>query len=293
MKILLTGAGGQLGKTFYDIANEQQRNVIPLTKDDLDISDVIAVEKQLKEINPAVVINAAAYTLVDKAENEKQKAAAVNITGAKSLAIVCKQMNVPLIHISTDYVFDGSLLRAYAETDKPSPVNYYGESKFLGEEAVRQIYDKHIILRVSWVFGSYGNNFVKTICRLAKNKSELRIVNDQFGCPTATDNISLVILQIVDGIINENFSEYGTYHYCDKPQSNWYEFTVAIVEELKKHQSLQVENIIPITTNEYPTPAPRPKSSVLNCKKIETVFSIKQYEWLPVLENLVKDFSEK
>lgn len=292
MKLLITGAGGQLGQTLSQMASNQY-DVIAYDRHSLDITDAKAVEGVITEIKPDCVVNAAAYTAVDKAETEKEQALAINRDGSANLAKVCAEQNIPLIHISTDYVFNGDKKTPYNEADDADPINVYGESKWAGEEAVRKTHAAHIILRVSWVFGFYGNNFVKTIQRLARERNELRVVADQQGCPTSTENISNVLLRIIEQVKQPGFEEFGTYHYCDAPDSNWHEFASAIVAETKKYETLAVENIQAITTEEFPTPAKRQSNSRMDCSKLKQVFGIERYSWQDALKKLVKELSEK
>jgi len=291
MKLLITGAGGQLGQTFTQLAAENHE-VIALDRNGLDITDEKAVAQKIADESPDFVISAAAYTAVDKAETEKELALAINQDGAKNLALACAQQNIPLIHLSTDYVFNGEKETAYIESDSSDPINYYGESKWRGEEAVRSALREHIILRVSWVFGFYNANFVKTMQRLAREREELKVVADQLGCPTSTENISKVLMQIVDQINQSGFDQYGTYHYCDLPESNWFEFASAIINETRKYETLAVKNILPITTEDFPTPAKRPRNSRMDCSRLKEVFDIDQYSWQVALEKLVKELSE-
>jgi len=291
MKILIAGAGGQLGKNLSEIS-QLSYDIFALDRQALDITDFQSVEKVISEIHPDCVINAAAYTAVDKAEIEPEQAFNVNRDGPANLAKVCSLLDIPLIHVSTDYVFSGNKSSPYVETDEVKSINVYGESKWLGEEAVRDNCQKHIILRVSWVFGFYGNNFVKTIQRLAREREELRIVNDQVGAPTSTENISKVLLQIVEKIKMPGFYGYGTYHYCDGPATNWFEFAEAIVNETKQYEDLFVKTITPITTKEFPTPAKRQKNSRMDCSKLKTQFGIEQYFWQTALKKMVKDLQD-
>lgn len=291
MKILVTGAGGQLGQTFVELCNAISEGktieVCVCNRAALDISNYSEVLAKIKQEKPDYVVNAAAYTAVDKAESDQEAAYLVNHTGAENLAKACAESNVSLIHISTDYVFDGSKAEPYLETDLAKPTGIYGLSKFRGEEAVRTHLERHIILRVSWVFGVYGNNFVKTIQRLAREREELKIVEDQQGCPTSTENISKVILAIIDKMNSASFEQYGTYHYCDEPESNWFEFANAIVDETRKHEELAVKEIKAIPSSEFPTPAARPMNSRLDCSKLKKIFNIDQHSWRLALGKMI------
>ena len=284
MRILLLGAKGQVGSEIVDLARERQIALEPFDYDTLDITDRSQIEQIFTRCSDVdVVINAAAYTAVDKAESEKDKAFAVNATAMKYLAEACRAKDWPLLHLSTDYVFDGESMRAYHEDDQPNPRSIYGESKLAGEKLLRETWEKHVIIRISWVFGQYGNNFVKTMLRLASEKEELNIVGDQYGCPTAAKDIASVLLTIAKHIHQGN-AYFGTYHYCNHPATTWYDFAVKIIELAKKYRSLKVKTIRKITTAEYPTPAMRPKNSELLVKKITDDYGVCQAEWLPFLE---------
>ncbi|MDH3327384.1 MAG: dTDP-4-dehydrorhamnose reductase [Gammaproteobacteria bacterium] len=308
-KILILGAGGQLGKELHELAKlTTEIDVVAYDRQALDITDVDAVFRVVKSENPDCVINAAAYTAVDKAESDSENAFLINETGARNVAEACQAESVRLIHVSTDYVFNGQKDSPYNEKDVVDPQNVYGLSKYKGEQAIREVMPNHIILRVSWVFGLYGNNFVKSIIRLARERTELSIVADQLGCPTSTVNIASVILQIVPQICDESFKvkKFGTYHYCDMPETTWFGFASAIVEavravearaaeagavetgKIEVSQPISVKQIIPIMTREYPTPAKRPENSRMDTALIEKVFGIKRAQWRPALDKLIQ-----
>jgi dTDP-4-dehydrorhamnose reductase len=275
MKILLTGAQGQVGQAIVQ-ANQQlsMHEIISCNRHLLDITDSTQVRKVLEQHKPDVVINAAAYTAVDKAESERELAFAVNAIGPKNLARACEASHIPLLHLSTDYIFDGQKVSSYREDDPAAPLGVYGKSKWQGEQAVREYCEKHVILRVSWVFGEHGHNFVKTMLRLMQEREELKVVNDQHGCPTYADDIAKQLLAIC-----QDPKQWGTFHYCGAPVTTWYSFAQAIREEASKITALRVRTIHPISTSEYPTPAQRPKHSVLNCDKLYTIYSIQQPQW--------------
>ncbi|MDX2164825.1 MAG: dTDP-4-dehydrorhamnose reductase [Gammaproteobacteria bacterium] len=262
MKILVTGAKGQVGSEII----KRLPNCVAYDRDELDITDIKQIRNKIQEHMPNVVINCAAYTAVDKAESESDLAFLINKTGPENLAKVCEENKIFLMHLSTDYIFDGTKNAPYVETDQANPQSVYGESKWQGEEAVRKYCKNYLILRVSWVFGEYGHNFVKTMLRLAKEKTELKIVSDQVGCPTYAGDIADVLLSI-----SKN-PKIGTYHYCGKPVTNWYEFAKVILKD-------KDINIIPIKTTDYPTLAKRPQNSVLNCDLFTRTFNIGLSEW--------------
>ncbi|MDH5218654.1 MAG: dTDP-4-dehydrorhamnose reductase [Gammaproteobacteria bacterium] len=287
MKFLVAGGAGQLGSDFSRIAISKGHEVVSLSSSDLDISDMDNVHTSVMQHTPDIVLNAAAYTAVDKAESESELAFRINRDGAANLAQVCSRLNIPLIHISTDYVFDGDLTRPYTEGDQANPTGVYGKSKFEGELAVREYCDNHIILRVAWVFGVYGNNFVKTIQRLARERETLKVVADQQGCPTSTRAISMALLQIVANLDKK----WGTYHYVCQPATSWHGFAEAVVAETSRQESLAIKELLPITTEEYPTPATRPKNSVLDCTKIKQVFGIEQADWHEELCSVIDELA--
>jgi dTDP-4-dehydrorhamnose reductase len=228
------------------------------------------------------VINAAAYTAVDKAEQEADQAILVNHLGAQNLAIACKKNQVPLIHLSTDYIFDGAHTCPYQEDDKENPTNVYGHSKWLGEQAVREQCEQHIILRVSGIFSQYGHNFLKTMLRLAQEKKELRVVADQITCPTYAGDIASVLFSIMQQSLH-----WGTYHYCNAGPVSWHQFATTIIQTAKQYQHLLVEEIKAISTSHYPTLAKRPAYSVLDCSKIENEMGIKQSMWRDALSVVI------
>ena len=279
MKILITGAQGQVGKELVSIA-EQHYDVIAAGRDELDITQAKSVAEYIKSSQPDIVINAAAYTAVDKAEEDQERAYAINRDGAKNLATACAQHNIPLLHISTDYVFDGSKIDAYSETDNVTPLGIYGESKWQGEEAIRKLLSQHVILRVAWVFGAHGNNFVKTMLRLAKDRDELNVVADQFGGPSPAKSIAKTLIHLVDIYQKYKKLQWGTYHYCGTEKTNWCDFAREIFKQANEKGLMNKKiRVSSITTAEYPTLAKRPQNSMLNCTKIKNTFGIDMPDW--------------
>ena len=262
MKILVTGAKGQVGSEIV----KRMPNCIAYDHEELDITDIQQIRRKVEQHLPQVIINCAAYTAVDKAETESDVAFLINKTGPENLAKICEENNIFLIHLSTDYIFDGAKQSPYVESDPANPQSIYGLSKWQGEEAIRKYCKNYLILRVSWVFGEYGHNFVKSMLRLAKEKSELKIVADQVGCPTYAGDIAEIVLKI------SKDPKVGTYHYCGKPVTNWYEFAKIILKD-------QNINIIPIKSSDYPTAAKRPQNSVLNCDLFMKTFKMELSEW--------------
>jgi len=233
-----------------------------------------------------------AYTAVDKAESEPELAFAVNMDGPPNLADACKKLGIPLVHISTDYVFDGTAKRPYREDDPANPLGVYGQSKREGEEAVRSIIAHHIILRISWLFGTSGHNFVKTILKLSREKEDLRVVADQKGCPTWTGHVSDALVRVAARIrLDNRQTPWGTYHFCGKEPTSWYDFAWRIVQEGRLRETLRVNRILPIMTSEYRTAARRPMYSVLDCSKIERTFGISPKPWVEGLSIVVEHLS--
>jgi len=279
MKILVPGANGQVGRELIHYGQQAGYELVAATRTDLDITDAHAVTRWLKQHQPQVLINAAAYTAVDKAEQEPVQAFAVNRDGAANLARACAEFSIPLLHISTDYVFDGRQSAPYKEGDPVAPLGVYGESKWQGEQRVREYCPQHIILRTSWVFGAQGPNFVRTMLRLAREREELRVVADQRGCPTHAASIARALLQIASALAFRPGSVFGTYHYCGTPATSWHGFAEAIVAAARPLQALTVQRVTPISTEEFPTPAARPANSVLDCSRLQAVFAIQPDDW--------------
>jgi dTDP-4-dehydrorhamnose reductase len=317
MKIILFGNQGQIGREVEELAIGEKFQVAGFNHSNGDITNV----NQLKDIfqqhsaDADVVINAAAYVAVDKAEDEPEAAYAINCTGVKNLATLCKQYNLPLLHISTDYVFDGTSEIPYQESDPTSPINVYGQSKLAGELALQETWAHHIILRVSWVFGRYGaSNFVKTILRLSCDRQTINVIGDQFGCPTCAKDIARVLLLLAQGIKNadnhpsnktslhpsneveppagiapgEAKSKYGIYNYCGYPATTWYEFARQIILQKQLFDKSCTTEIKEITSREYPTKAKRPKNSELAVAKIIDDYDIPRHQWSDYLVEVVR-----
>lgn len=284
-KILITGGNGQLGiaLTLHPLAKEFQ--IRAYSRTDLDITDVLSIQNAFDTFHPDIVINTAAYTAVDKAEHEPALAMLINHTSVLELAIACNKQQIPLIHLSTDYIFDGTKTSPYLEDDKANPINVYGESKWLGEEAIRQHCEKHIILRVSGIVSAYKNNFFKTILSLAKKRKELQIVCDQITCPTFANDIAYALYSIA-----KELTTFGTYHYCSTPPTSWYQFACAIIEKANKPCDLLVEEIKAIPSIAYHAPAKRPAFSALHCNKIAVDYRLYQPSWNAHLEGMIHDY---
>jgi dTDP-4-dehydrorhamnose reductase len=278
VKILATGGSGQVGTELSRRGAAWQTEVHAVTRDELDITQSGAVLAILEQTKPDVVVNAAAYTAVDKAETEPETAFAANRDGPGFLAVGCAKLGVPLIHISTDYVFNGEKTRGYRETDHTSALGVYGQSKEAGERAVRESWGRHIILRTSWVYAGHGGNFVRTMLRVGSERESLRVVSDQTGTPTFAGDIANAILSIATNIAGREQAPWGTYHYTAKGQTTWHGFAEAIFDaaeaRLGRHPAIEA-----ITTREYPTPAKRPVNSVLDCAKIDASFKPPRRDW--------------
>lgn len=285
MRIVVTGAKGQVGWELVRRAPACGHEALAWDVDELDIGDAEAVAAALATSGAEIVINAAAYTAVDRAEQEPALAFAVNRDGPAHLAATCARLHIPLLHISTDYVYDGAKRVPYVEEDPTAPLGVYGASKLAGDEVVRQLLSRHLILRVSWVFGIHGHNFVKTILRLAREREELRVVADQYGCPTFAGDIAATLLALAGRVAEIDASAaWGTYHYCGEPATTWHGFASAIVEQARTREPLAVRSVTAITTADYPLPSPRPVNSVLDCAKLTERFGIRPAPWCLGLE---------
>lgn len=290
MKILITGAQGQVGKELVSIANQRGFDVIAAGQTELDITQLKNIESYVEVHQPDLVINAAAYTAVNKAEEEQDITYAINRDGTANLAAVSKEKNIPLLHISTDYVFDGTKSEAYSENDAVSPLGVYGISKWQGEETIRQTLPEHIILRVAWVFGAQGNNFVKTMLRLAKDRDELSVVADQFGRPSPAKDIAKTLIILAEQYQKEKTLEWGTYHYCGDEKVSWCGFAKEILKQAKEQGLIEKDiKVNAITTAEYQDPTKRPANSMLDCEKIKNTFGVEMPSWKKSLNQVLTE----
>lgn len=262
--VLVTGANGQLGKSIHRISSDYPELTFVFTDvAELDITNGKAVDAFFKSNKIAYCINCAAYTAVDKAEEEVDKAFLINATAAKNLAESCRNSGAVLIHVSTDFVFDGTKGAPYTEEDTPNPLSMYGKSKLKGEAYIQEIWDKHFIVRTSWLYSEYGNNFVKTMLRLAETRDEISVVNDQIGSPTYAGDLASFLLEI----INKPSKDYGIYHYSNEGSISWYDFAVEIFKQHKK-----AVGVSPIPASAYPTAAKRPAYSAMDLTKAKITF---------------------
>ncbi|EKO3395509.1 dTDP-4-dehydrorhamnose reductase [Vibrio fluvialis] len=286
MKILITGSNGQVGQCLVEKSRDSVE-LLALDRNQLDITDQAAVLETVAQFEPDYIINAAAYTAVDKAEKEIELAYAVNRDGPEYLALAAQKYGAVFLHISTDYVFDGASEHPYEESDVTAPQGIYGKSKLAGEVAVAAQCSRHIIVRTAWVFSEYGNNFVKTMLRLGSERDMVSVVSDQFGGPTYAGDIANTLLAMVSFVERGGTPEWGVYHFSGMPHTSWYKFANEIFMHAKRAQILdKLPSTFAITSSEFPTAAKRPANSRLNCRKIFEQFGIEPSDWLSALDNI-------
>lgn len=288
MRVLITGSNGQVGHCLTEQLNIKENIVVlALTREDLDITDLVAVNKIVLKFNPSVIINAAAHTAVDNAEKEVELSYKINRDGPKYLAESAQKINAAMLHISTDYVFAGDKDGEYHPEDLTEPQGIYGHSKLAGELAVAAACDKHIILRTAWVFGEHGNNFVKTMLRLGKDRDALSIVGDQFGGPTYAGDIAGALIEIATQIEQQKPVAYGIYHFSGFPHVSWFEFAQTIFNTAKEQDVFdRIPALSSISTADYPTPAKRPANSKLATNKMVESFGIEASDWQAALRRV-------
>ena len=288
MKLLIIGSKGQLGSELVRECKRNDFSFLALDLPEFNITDPSQVKKTLADFKPSIVINASAYTNVDMAETEPEIAYTVNSDGPANLAVSCDKNRIPIIHISTDYVFDGSKGQPYAESDPVSPLGIYGKSKEKGESKLRSILKQHIILRTSWLYSAYGNNFVKTMLKLGKEKEIIKVVSDQYGCPTCAADLAEAVVDISKQITQNFKIAWGTYHYCGLGITTWHEFAKAIFEIASQYQNYKVSSVEAITTAQYPTKTKRPAFSALDCGLFKKHFGINIKPWQESLEKTIE-----
>ncbi|WP_051231509.1 dTDP-4-dehydrorhamnose reductase [Stutzerimonas azotifigens] len=293
MKLLVCGAGGQVGQALVVQAASLGYQAIAMGHDALDITRSDQVDTALARHRPDLLINAAAYTNLDHAEAEVAQARAVNARGPGNLARAAASFGIPLFHVSSDYVFSGAPGRPLRETDPTEPTGVYGATRLAGEQAIQTTHEQHLILRTSWVYGLYGNNFVKTMLKLGGKANELFVVDDQIGCPTRAQSIARVLVQLAHRYQLLGSLEWGTYHYCSREPCSWHAFAVAIFEQAVRHGLLsRSPRVWPISSERLPRRAPRPAWSVLDCERIERTFGIVPRSWRNELPHVIQLLGE-
>ena len=277
--ILVVGKSGQLARCLVEAASRRNVRLIVAGRPDVDIEQLESIDRALTMFCPGVIINAAAYTAVDKAETEPERCYAVNHAGARQLAEAASRRNVPLIQVSTDYVFDGQKATPYGEDDPTAPLGIYGRSKLEGEQAVLAKHPEALILRTSWVYSVYGSNFVTTMLRLAQSQPSLRVVDDQIGCPTSAHDLAAALLDISTDLLGGGRRHLaGIYHLSGTGQTTWYRLAAEIFASAKA-RGRPAPHLVAIKTADFPTRAQRPRNSVLNCTKADQAFGVKLPPW--------------
>jgi len=291
-KVMLVGKNGQVGRELAQRLIANKFDVLALGRQELDITQGADVMRQVLEFNPSFIVNCAAYTTVDRAESDVEAAYQGNELGPKNLALAANECGAVLLHLSTDYVFSGTKEGSYLETDPVAPSGVYGASKLAGEKAIAESCRQHIILRTAWVFGAQGNNFVKTMLRLGRERDSLGVVDDQRGGPTYAGDIAAAIITIIQRIPREAFEDWGIYHFSGFPYVSWFGFASSIFAEAEKQGLLNSSPVLtPLSSEQYPTPAERPKNSCLDGGKITRVFGVEPSNWSGALKQLT-NYSE-
>jgi dTDP-4-dehydrorhamnose reductase len=287
MKLFITGGEGQLGSELIAQAASRGIDLLAPLLAHMDLTRPEQIDRIWDEFHPAAVSNAAAYTAVDRAESEPDLAFAVNAEAPVRIARRCAREQIPLIHISTDYVFDGLKGSPYLEDDPVAPLGVYGRSKAQGEAGVRGSLNQHLIVRTAWLYSAHGANFLKTVMRLVGEGNELRIVDDQLGCPTCAADLADALLHIAQQLASGAEIPWGTYHYCGSGVTSWYGMARHVLETLVSRGHITSFRLRPVTTAEYPTPARRPPYSVLDCGRIETAFAVRRPPWQQSIEKTI------
>ena len=282
MKFLITGANGQLGRCLADRLSHSDHTFVALTKSDLDITDEKAVEELVVECRPDVIVNTAAFTSVDRAESEPELARCINGEAVSYLVKAANKVGALLIQVSTDYVFDGASPKPYVESDAVNPLGVYGQTKLLGEEYAARA-DRFLIVRTAWVFSEYGHNFVKTMLKLGRERKELSIVSDQYGSPTYAGDLAANLIRMSEAQLPS-----GIYHFSGGKSCSWFEFAKAIFDVVKAYvPGYPVPGMLPISTEQYPTPAKRPLFSVLSDRKLKTSLGTNVTDWSAALPAVI------
>ena len=282
MKVLVTGVKGQLG---YDVVRELQsrgHEAIGVDIEEMDITDETAVSRVMEETAPEAVIHCSAFTAVDRAEEEQELCYKVNVEGTENIAKMCQKLGCKMLYLSTDYIFSGEGHRPWEPEDTPSPLNAYGQSKYQGEVALRQYVDKYFIVRISWVFGINGNNFIKTMLRLGKENGAVKVVDDQIGSPTYTFDLAKLLVDMIET------EQYGAYHVTNEGICSWYEFAKEIFQEA----NMKEVTVIPVSSEEFPVKAKRPKNSRMSKEKlVQNGFSLLP-SWQDAVKRYIKELKK-
>jgi dTDP-4-dehydrorhamnose reductase len=291
-KVLVVGSRGQVGSSLREIAGSFGFEACGLDYPQVDITQINSIRQAFEETSFDLLINAAAYTAVDKAEEDETQAYAVNDTGTRNLGLVCKEQGIPCFHISTDYVFDGSA-ELYSEGEQTAPLSVYGHSKLAGELSLQEVCPENVILRSCWIYSEFGNNFLKTMLRLAQTRDELGVVADQFGGPTSARHVAEALLKLAQ-LHFSGKNIFGLYHFSGMPHTNWYDFAETIFKEslnlglIKKKPKLNA-----LTTEQYPTPAVRPANSKLDVSKISAVIDDVNSDWHSEIKRILRILKEE
>lgn len=292
MRVLITGAHGQVGHELVRLA-PNAFDVVGLGSGDLDITDAHAVAREVERMQPQLIINAAAYTAVDRAESEPDLAYAVNRDGPLNLGKVAERLGIPVLHISTDYVFAGDTQAPYRETDPTGPTGVYGASKLAGEQALAASCTRHVIMRTSWVFGAHGHNFVKTMLRLARERDQLSVVADQQGCPTSAVSIARALWSLAQQYRQDGNLRWGVYHYSGTPACTWHQFAEEIFRQAHSTRLIPgLPAVDAISSQQYPTPAKRPAWSVLDCSLLTQIYGIDPADWRDELKAVLTELKQ-
>ena len=286
-RLLITGGTGQVGTELLNCHWPADTELVAPTRQELDLSDFDSIGTYISQGEFDAVINCGAYTAVDKAESEVLTAWKINALAPAALAAATKIAGIPLVHLSTDYVFDGSKIEPYTEDDPVAPLGVYGASKEAGEQAVRTGNPRHVILRTAWVFSAHGSNFVKTMLRLGKERELVKVVDDQMGCPTAASDIAAVVRQIVVRLIEDLKAPVGTYHFVNSGAATWCTFALDLFTK-REAAGFKVPKIEAIATEDYPTPARRPRNSQLSTEKLKRDYGVQPRDWPTALEDVFR-----
>lgn len=287
-RVLVTGVSGQVGHELLYLLKGQYELYTPLRRE-MDLGDASSIRSYIRSVAPHWIVNAAAYTAVDKAESEKDLADAINAGAPGVLGEEALRLGATVVHYSTDYVFSGAGTSPWSETDEPNPLNVYGASKLAGEKSLAQSGAKHFIFRTSWVYGASGNNFFKTILRVARERKELRVVDDQFGAPTWSRNLAKLAQHVIQASSEQTLPQ-GLYHACDSGETSWYGFAEEILRLARKYEDRPYAALTPITSLEYPTPAKRPKNSRLDCSRIVKQIGFRMSDWHESLSQVMQEY---